>query len=75
MSELNVPEALLMRASVSALRLQSSLIVLPKYSELETTSTGSKFSRSVVASGLGNCSLTELLDCKTAMVLVVFVLN
>ena len=74
LSELKALEALLIRASTSALRLQSSLIVLPRYSKLETTLTGSESGQSVMASGLGNCSLTESPDGKTAMVLVFFVL-
>ena len=75
LSELKALDALLIRhASTSAVRLQSSLMVLPRHSKVDTTSTGSELGHNVMGSGSGYCSPSVSPDGRTAMVLVFFVL-
>ena len=75
LSELKAPESLLMHASTIAVRLQLSLMLLPKYSKLDTTSIGSESRCSVMDSSFGY-SYSSVSPCRrTAMVLVVFVLK
>ena len=71
-SELKALDALLIRSSTSAVRLQSSLMVLPRYSKVDTTST--EFGCNVMGSGSGYCTSSVSLDGRTAMVLVFCVL-